>query len=491
MQEVELGADDRVVTAGPKGPHDIRRRDARPGLSRPQRVGTSRRRWPSVRTAGCMAYAPDTGADRSIPTRTRCGCWTPRRTNPRPSSVAPCPGCVVIGALDFSADGKRLVAGLSSFNSGANSGVQVWDVTHPARPVRTVDADGVKLRVALSPRGDTVYAATRGPDVLRAYDVASGRLLAKHGVPYVSDRTPPLVLSPDGSLLATSHRDGVAVYNAKTLRPRFILPGQDDGVSALAFSPDGSRLAAGFTSGTTIVWEVAHQRPVRTLHGHSQPVEDVAFSLDGRRLDTVSTDGQLLTWDVAGSGTFPAARQFRENPRAEKPPSRLPTAAPSPTWRTGQALDHLLREPRADAVPRRGLGPSDPASPDLAWGGPPRGVGLEPGLPGVRLLTADSSTSPAAARCSTTSRCGIAATGSADAHGCRCRGGPGEVHPGRQADGPGLGAGETRKPHDRGPRDPSADRGAHPGQGAVQSRPTAWAPTAARSTAGGGMTAWR
>ena len=76
-------------------------------------------------------------------------------------------------------------------------------------------------------------------------------------MPYLSERNPPLVLSPDGALLATSNRDGAAVFDARTLHQRFVLPGQDDGVSALAFSPDGSRLAVGYTSGTSIVWQVA------------------------------------------------------------------------------------------------------------------------------------------------------------------------------------------------------------------------------------------
>lgn len=232
------------------------------------------------------------------------------------------------GALAFSADGTRLAAGEEDFDAGANAGWQVWDTTRPARPIRTVKIDGIRFRVALSPRGDTIYVATRGPDVLRAYDVDSGRLLARRVVPYVSERNPPLVLSPDGALLATSHRDGVAVFDARTLHRLFVLPGQDDGVSALAFSPDGSQLAAGYTSGTSIVWQVARQRPIRTFRGHSQAVEDVAFTADGRALDTVSSDGQLLSWDVAGPGTFPPARQFRENP------SQTFTAVPSPDGRT-------------------------------------------------------------------------------------------------------------------------------------------------------------
>ncbi len=76
------------------------------------------------------------------------------------------------------------------------------------------------------------------------------------------------------------------------------------------------------------MWEVARQRPIRTFRGHSQPVEDLAFASGGRILDTVSADGQLLSWDVAGPGTFPAARQFPDNP------SRTYEAVPSPDGRT-------------------------------------------------------------------------------------------------------------------------------------------------------------
>ena len=224
------------------------------------------------------------------------------------------PGTFVLGALGFSADGRRLAAGFSSLMNSNNAGAQVWDLQHPGRAVRTIPLDGVRLRVALSPDGGVLYAATRGPDVLRSYDVRTGRLLASHPMPYLSERTPPLVLSPDGSLLATSHRDGTAVLDARKLDTRFLLPGLGDGVSSLAFSGDGTKLASGFVSGTTIVSDMVTRKPVRTLRGHSQPVEDVAFGPGGRSLYTVGADRQLLSWVVAGPNTFPPARAFSENP---------------------------------------------------------------------------------------------------------------------------------------------------------------------------------
>ncbi len=326
MQEVETGRGGQVVTGGAAG------------LTSYDGTSLDQVRTEAVRPIGALALSPDGRL-------TAYG----RETDPqRVSEPAAQPVHLVDsasgrpfrlggmlrrsfvwgGALDFSADGRRLVAGMTSFDQDVDAAWQVWDVAHPARPVRTVKIDGVRFRVALSPHGDRLYAATRGPDVLRSYDVASGRLLARRPVPYISERNPPLAISPDGSLLATSHRAGVAVYDTRSMRLRFVLPGQDDGVSALAFSPDGSRLAAGYTSGTSIVWQVARQRPERTFRGHSQAVEDVVFASGGRTLDTVSSDGQLLSWDVAGPGTFPSARQFPDNPGGTF------TALPSPDGRT-------------------------------------------------------------------------------------------------------------------------------------------------------------
>lgn len=224
------------------------------------------------------------------------------------------PGTWVDGALSFSSDGRRLAAGLLSFNGGDVAGVQVWDVDRPGHPVRTLPVDGVRLRVALNRDGRILFAATRAPDALRAYDVSSGELLAQRAVGYLSERDPPLALSPDDSLVATSHRAGAAVFDARTLRLRYVLPGLDDSASALAFSPDGSRLASGFVSGTTTVWDVRKRVPLRNFRGHSQPVEDLAFSQDGRSLYTVAQDGLLLAWRVTGSDSFLPVHSYAADP---------------------------------------------------------------------------------------------------------------------------------------------------------------------------------
>ncbi len=250
------------------------------------------------------------------------------------SSLAPAghlggttPGWFVNDALAFSADGQRLAAGFFKFDAGDVAGAQVWDVQRPGRPLKTLPVDGVRIQVSLSRTGETLYVATRGPDVLRSYDVSSGRLLATRAVAYLSERNPPLELSPDGSLLASSQRDGVGVFDAHTLRPKYVLPGLGEGVTSLVFSDDGRLLASGFASGKSIVWDLSTRRPIQTLEGHSKPVEDLAFGSD-RSLYTIAADGQLLAWRLGTPGFVAEPTSYPDNPK------NAYVSSPSPDGRT-------------------------------------------------------------------------------------------------------------------------------------------------------------
>jgi WD40 repeat protein/DNA-binding SARP family transcriptional activator len=311
LTEVELGADGRTVTTS--GPDGIAAYDAG---SLNETSFTERGPFsalaesPDGRLLVAAAGEPEATSPDPRPLRVlSAGSFESKAdlggVTPRTS---------VDHALDFSADGRRVAAGLMSVDNGSVAGAQVWDLARPGLPVSTIAVDGVRIRVALSPRGDVLYVASRGPSVLRAYDVRSGRLVASTPVKYLSERIPPLVLSPDGSLLATSHRDGVALFDAKTLAQRLVLPGQLDDASALAFSGDGGQLAVGFVSGSTAVWDLTTRKLVRTVGGHSQPVEDVVFAPGGGSLYTVARDRRILAWDVTGARGFPPSRRYASTP---------------------------------------------------------------------------------------------------------------------------------------------------------------------------------
>ncbi|MET0787890.1 MAG: hypothetical protein ABWY33_01490, partial [Cellulomonas sp.] len=216
--------------------------------------------------------------------------------------------------LKFSADGSRLAA--VAWVGDRPAELMVWDTEHPAAPVFRVSlVPRLYGRVELSPDGKTLYFAQRsGAERLRAFDVDTGSQLLMDNPEWRAEREGIIALSPDGTTLARSDADGVAVLDARTFERRYTLVAESEGVSALDFGPDGSRLAAGYADGTIIVWDVPTRGQVRTLHGHTREVTDLAFNPDGETLYSVAPDRLLLAWDVGGSRGYPGWRAFDAQP---------------------------------------------------------------------------------------------------------------------------------------------------------------------------------
>jgi WD40 repeat protein/DNA-binding SARP family transcriptional activator len=233
-------------------------------------------------------------------------------------------------SIDFSGNGKRLVA--VAWKDHQAFEALVWDVARPARPILRVPLQrpGIYDAAELSPDGNVLYLAMAAPQILHAIDVRTGKVLARDEPRYGGERGPVVALSQDGSTIATSDLDGIAVRSSDDLAVRFMLAGQSAGTSALAFTPDGNRLAAGYADGATVVWDLESRKPEDTFRGHSQEVYAHTFSPDGGSLYSVGLDGQLLAFDLTGNRGFPPWRRYPDNPQLDN----LSAALPSPDGKT-------------------------------------------------------------------------------------------------------------------------------------------------------------
>jgi hypothetical protein len=202
--------------------------------------------------------------------------WQP----PEPPAKYPLP--VVVTALAFTPDGKRLVV-------GGHHELTVWD------------ASGGKLVERVRTRAERAYAFAFLPD---------GKLVVAGGRPGQEGdvRVYDLGAKPQKTVDGVAYLDGV--NDSKVMVAQLL--DTDDSVLCLALDADGKRLAAGGCDKQARVWDLsaggAAAKLEQTVEGHSDWVLGVAFSPDGKKLLTASRDKTAKVWDLEKkevTATFP------------------------------------------------------------------------------------------------------------------------------------------------------------------------------------------
>nr|MCR4953091.1 caspase family protein [Treponema sp.] len=241
-------------------------------------------------------------------------------------------------ALDYSPDGKHLVAG---YNNGS---VRIWDITTGKMERDLQGHTGVVWSVAYSPDGKMVISGS-ADNTIKCWDADTGKLirtLPKKGdtghsaiVSYVtfnpsgtyiasgsSDKSVKFWDASTGQLLQTlsnTHSKTVAaisysktgryvataswdnttkIYHAMGGIERNLLTGHKEAVFAVQFSPDENYIATGSADKTVRIYEVETGNFLRSITGITGEVWTLSYTPDGKNIVIGASDGSVILFDA-------------------------------------------------------------------------------------------------------------------------------------------------------------------------------------------------
>lgn len=214
---------------------------------------------------------------------------------------------------------------------------------------------------------DHAFAALAGTKVV-VYEMKTGRELFT--LPGQLGLFGSVVFSPNGKIIVQSG-SRLQLWNGETGAEIGTLDGHVGRINKVKFSPDGKSIVTAGEDRTVKFWDLEKKTVINTLAGHTAGVMDVVFSPDGTRLATSGTDARTMLWRIDGQ---PIVTFFRTNEGElititpdnyyHAPPSALPAIA----FRLGRRVVPLsqfdLKLNRPDIVLER-LGSTDSRLIDL------------------------------------------------------------------------------------------------------------------------------
>lgn len=236
-----------------------------------------------------LAYAPD---GRTLASGGRDGLvtlWSPGTRTAR-RVLAGATGAV--GCVRFAGDGRVVAV-------AAERGVTLWDAATGTPLAALGGADHRASALAVAPDGGTV-ATAGGDGLIRLWDVATGVQRLAWNEPGCR----ALAFAPDGKMLASAARRGVALWDTGRGRPLALLRGHGGEVEEIAFAPDGRGLATAGSQGAVMLWNlgVGRRTAWATLRGEGNCPWGVAYTPDGRTLAVAdapsNAPGSITLWDV-------------------------------------------------------------------------------------------------------------------------------------------------------------------------------------------------
>jgi WD40 repeat protein len=214
-----------------------------------------------------------TGTTQTLPAQSRFQARIPRGGNP---------ACL----LAVSPDGTRAA------QSHLGGGASLWDLAQGRRLAADLTSGLAVRDVAWSPGGERLaVAAGKAATIVDR----SGRELSS--TPNQVDFVTSVAFDPNGDLIVTASRDGVArVWDVRSAAALAELRGHTDEIVDAVFTADGRVVVTLALDGTIRSWQVVEGRVIR----HADWVLDAAFSPDGQRIATAAADGSARISPLRG-----------------------------------------------------------------------------------------------------------------------------------------------------------------------------------------------
>lgn len=236
--------------------------------------------------------------------------------------------------LDFSPDGKSLVAPYGGWLQNEPGEVRVWDVASGRAKLVLTSPRGVRS-AAWSAKGNYFAAGNYGGEVLLyhsqsgamklqvstgntaefvqitpderyliaaagngqvwVWEIATGELM--HRMAVHTDSIWGMRIAADSKTLATASKDGtVGVSNIETGEQLFKFEHSRVTIG-VAFTADARQLVTGCHDAQIRVWDLGSGQLVRTIRGHRSSVNDLDFSPGDKLLASSSSDRTVRLWD--------------------------------------------------------------------------------------------------------------------------------------------------------------------------------------------------